>query len=430
MTLYKKEFVRTVKSLVFLLTVAGFVLFICSQGVLPPDGTVSKPVPGGPNYGMKSSNDPALIMPEAAQSLFGQYSLNEFITYPNGFIKYVKLSHVQWEKMAAIISELSTNDMRSEAAQSADAPTNAPSISIEGGNSETLNDGSIKIYGPGSEAPAVFSFDYSITWERFLQLMAQADEILGGGSDFSQTWMSHRFGQIPVTYEDALADHELILSEDKITGAHARLFSDYAGIILGLIPVFPAVFLCLKDRKNIAPLLYTRRVSSAKFVLARFTALLTAIMLPVIVMCAVLTGIHAQEYGAANIDLFAYYKYALLWLMPTAMASTAVGMFFTTLTGTPIAIAVQLLWWFVDTMGTSAAYSFFGVGPTGLIPRHNSLGYTGKFLDYLPDLIQNRIFIAVTALALVALTVLAFTARRRGLINAAVFKHSKIQSQV
>ena len=238
--------------------------------------------------------------------------------------------------------------------------------------------------------------------------------------------MSHRFGQVPINYEEALADYELTISHDKLTGAHARLFSDYMGIILGLLPVFPAVFLCLGDRKNIAPMVHTRRVSSARFILTRFLALVIAVMIPVLIMCAVLTGVHGLDYGFGNIDIFAYFKYALFWMLPTAMVSTAVGLFFTTLTNTPAAVAVQLVWWFVDTLGGSGAYSFYGIRPLQLIPRHNGLGKTQAYLDYLPELIQNRIRFALIALVLVAFTTFVFSAKRRGLLHVSVFKRRKI----
>lgn len=431
MTLYRKELRRVLKSLIFLLTVAGIVLFAYTQGVFLPEEAIVKPEPGAADYGMKASNDPALMMPEAAESLFGQYSVNQYTTYPNGFIKYVKLSQADRAKMDAIIAELSADVISENAQETGDTPTaDDDSLQIDGGSFQPNGDGSFQIITPEEDTPIDFQFNPDITWERFSELMAQADGLLGGGSDFSETWMSHRFGQIPVTYEEALADYGLTVSYDKLTGAHARLFSDYMGIILGLLPVFPAVFLCLRDRKSIASVLYTRRISSVRFILARFLALVTAVMIPVLIMCAVLTGIHAEDYGLGNIDISAYFKYAFFWMLPTAMAATAVGIFFTTLTNTPAAVAVQLIWWFVDTIGGGSTYSFFGIRPFGLIPRHNALGQTQAYMDYLPSLIPNRIWITLTAVLLVALTVFVFSAKRRGLLYVSVSKRSKVQSAV
>lgn len=431
MTLYRKELWRVLKSLVFLLAVAGMALFTYTQGVFPPESVIAKPEPGAVSYGTKASDDPALIMPEAAESLFAQYSVNQYITYPNGFLKYVRLSEADRKRMEKIIAGLSVDAVKDSAQESDDAPVIGDHfLQIEGGSLQPDDNGSFRIITPEGEIPTGFALNADMTWERFSELMTQADDLLGGGSDFSETWISHRFGQIPVTYEEALADYELILSYDQLTGAHARLFSDYMGILLGLLPVFPAVFLCLRDRKNIAPMLYTRRVSSVGFILARYLALVTAVMLPVWILCAVLTSIHGLDYGFGKIDMFAYFKYAFFWILPTAMTSTAVGLFFTTLTGTPVAVAVQLLWWFVDMTSSNGAYSFLGVRPLQLIPRHNALGESQAYMDYLPDLIQNRIWIALIALVMVTLTVFVFSAKRRGLAHVNVFRRSKIQSEV
>jgi len=427
MTLYRKELVRVLKSLIFLLSAAGIVLFAYTQGVFPPHSTITKPEPCAASYGTKASGDPALIMPEAAESLFVQYSANQYTTYPNGFLKYIKLNQADRAKMDEITAELSADALSDSTRETDDTPaTNNGSLQIDGGSLQPNGDGSFQIITPEGETPIDFSFNPDMTWERFSGLMARADDLLGGGSDYSDTWMSHRFGQVPITYEEALADYEFTISHDKLTGAHARLFSDYMGIILGLLPVFPAVFLCLGDRKNIAPMVHTRRVSSARFILTRFLVLVTAVMIPVLIMCAVLTGVHGLDYGLGNIDIFAYFKYALFWMLPTAMVSTAVGLFFTTLTNTPAAIAVQLVWWFVDTLGGSGAYSFYGIRPLQLIPRHNGLGKTQAYLDYLPELIQNRIRFALTALVLVAFTTFVFSAKRRGLLHVSVFKRRKI----
>ena len=431
MTLYRKELQRVLKSMIFFLAAAGIILFANTQGVFPPHSTITKPLPGAESYGTKASDNPDLIMPEAAESLFVQYSENQYITYPNGFFKYVRLNQSDREKMGEIIAALSEDAISEDMQESGDIPAaNDRTLQIGEGSLQPNDDGSFQIIKSEEEILTGFHFNTAITWERFLELMVQADDLLGGGSDFSKKWMSHRFGQIPVTYDEALADYELTVSYDKLTGAHARLFSDYMGIILGLLPVFPAVFLCLSDRKNIASMLYTRRISSTRFILARFLALLTAVMLPVLIMCAVLTGIHAADYGLGNIDTLVYFKYAFFWMLPTAMASTAVGLFFTTLTNTPAAIAVQLVWWFVDTAGGSGVYSFFGVQPLQLIPRHNTLGETQTFLDYLPDLIQNRIGITLTAVLLVAFTIFVYNAKRRGILYASVFKRNKVQSAV
>ena len=432
MAQYRIELARILKSAVYLFMTAAIVLFACTQGIIPPGSALRKPEPNG-FYGMKPSSDPSLIMPEAAEALFRQYSENKYVTYPNGFYKVVRLNQAERKKMAEIIAELSTetSGILQKSGKNAGAGNNE--IRISGENLQINDDGSFRIIMPDKETPAEpaeIQFNPEITWERFKDLMAEADKLLGGGSDFSETWMSHRFGRIPVTYEEALKDYELAVSCDKVTGSYARLFSDYMGIILGLLPVFPAVFLCMCDRKNISPVLYTRCISSARFILARFLALATATIMPILLAGAVLTCIHAADYGLKNIDVFAYFRYAFFWILPTAMAAISVGLFFTTLTDTPAAIAIQLIWWFTDLLGGNKLYSYFGVRPLQLIPRHNGLGNVEAYISYLPDLVQNRIRILLLTVLLVIGTIYVFSAKRRGFLYVPVFKRSKIQSAV
>lgn len=431
MTLYRKELGRIIKSLIFIIATATIVLFAYSQGVFPPYSTIAKPEPGAPSYGMKASDDPALIMPEAAESLFAQYSENRYITYPNGFIKYVKLGQSDRAKMGEIVNELSIDKIEDSNQDSDEVSgANDGSYQITGDSLQPNGDGSFQIIIPEIKKTNHFKLNPNITWEQFSELMEQADNLLGGGSDFSENWLSHRFGEIPVTYEDALADYELMVSYDKLTGAHARLFCDYMGIIMGLVPVFPAVFLCLSDRKNISQVIYTRHISSVRFILARFLALITGVMIPVFIMCTILTGIHGMDYGWGNIDLLAYFKYAVIWILPIATVTTAIGLFFTVLTDTPVAIAIQLVWWFMDISGGEGAYSFFGLRPLQLMPRHNALGKTQIYMDYLPNLIQNRIWMTIIAVLLVILTIFIFNIKRKGGFHVTISQRGKVQSSV
>jgi hypothetical protein len=422
------------------------VLFARTQEVLPNDSKITKPAPGSPyGYGSKQSYDPALIMPPAAEHLFNHYSQNRYTTYPTGFYKVVKLNQTKRRKMGGILAELSTGgmpDIQQAQGETADigiaggitADARGLTLEMSGGAIVQNEDGSFQIVAQETAVPDRGAFNVSsfqlnpdITWERFSELMKQADKLLGGGSDYSEMWMTHRFGFIPLTYEEALADYELTVSRDRISGAYARLFTDYMTIILGLLPVFPAVFFCLADRRTITPVLYTRRISSARFVLTRFLALSAATILPVLLMGAALTVKAAADYGAANIDVPAYIKYAFFWSFPTALASIAVGMFFTTLTNTPIAIALQLGWWFADFMAVNGEFSYYGARRLQLMPRHNGFGRTGAYLDYLPALIQNRIIITCIAVLLVILTIFVFNAKRKGSLDVSVFKRGGVR---
>lgn len=114
-----------------------------------------------------------------------------------------------------------------------------------------------------------------------------------------------------------------------------------------------------------------------------------------------------------NLDYFAPLKYAIGWLMPSAMIAVAIGIFFTELTETPIAIAIQGLWWFIDL---NAGVSRMGGVHTlfELTPRHNVLGNTQIFLDEFNTLVANRLVMSGAALLFVIATVIIYEQKRRG----------------
>ena len=86
--------------------------------------------------------------------------------------------------------------------------------------------------------------DYS----RFKELMGQADDLLGGGSNYAVDSLIG-YGTVPLTYEEAKERYDLAVSSDQVTGGYARLFSDYAGVmVLSILPVFLAVILSMKEQ--------------------------------------------------------------------------------------------------------------------------------------------------------------------------------------
>ena len=116
------------------------------------------------------------------------------------------------------------------------------------------------------------------------------------------------------------------------------------------------------------------------------------------------------------LDYFAPLKYCFGWVLPSVMVSSAVGMLLTELTNTPIAIAVQGLWWFIDMnlgiQSIKGGYPLFS-----LSPRHNSLQLTQVFIENFSNLVANRLLFTGFALLLVVVTVLIYERKRRGKLN-------------
>lgn len=385
--LFLREIKKIVKSIPYWIFVAAIVTALFSQGVFRfHEDLLQEPQPGG-SYGFKQEEIPEMIMPAALSGLWMEFCENNYTTYPIGFVKHVKLSEDDQGKVVEILSE------------------------ITGEQKDTILGKS----GSEKSNPAVRDgMDYS----RFKERMALVDDLLGGGSSYAPDSLAG-YGTVPLTYEEAKERYELAVSSDQVTGGYARLFSDYAGVmVLSILPVFLAVILCMKDRRaKMEALIYTKKISAARMILIRFLALVVAVMIPVFILSYVSNMMVWGVSKGMQLDYLVPLKYDLGWLLPSVMISTAVGMFLTELTGSPAAVAVQGLWWMFDVnLGiktVSSGYSLFR-----LSPRHNagaeSWFRTEDYLDHFQDLLQNRFLIVGISLVLVLLTILIYEAKRRG----------------
>lgn len=376
-----KEIKKAVVSITFFVFVIALLAVPISQDVLNFSNHDAITAPKqGEDYGIQQKEVPELIMPAAFNSLYNEFTANEYTAYPIGFYKNVKLNETDKEKMAEIISTLSGVPVN-------DLLTSANSIEV------TLSD--------------------DISYEEFKECMKQADDLIGGGSNYSENNLLN-YSYVAITYEEAVTNYNLIVNEDKFTGAYARLFCDYVGIILSILPVFIAVAICLKDKRaKMNDLIYVRKTSSFKLILSRYFAVVISVMLPTVILAYISNSTVWGQYSGMTLDYLAPLKYALGWLMPSVMIAAAIGMFFTELTGTPIAIAIQALWWFIDL--NAGVGRLRGVHTLfELTPRHNSLGNTQIFLDEFHTLVTNRLIIARAALLFVAATVIIYEQKRRG----------------
>ncbi len=196
------------------------------------------------------------------------------------------------------------------------------------------------------------------------------------------------------------------------------------------MPVFIAVTLFLMD-KNVQEVLYDRRVSSFKFICCRYLALIVLEIIPVLIL-GMITNIKILRYSIeANItiDNLAFIKYTFGWLLPTLLVSTAIGLLFTILTDTPIAIIVQAIWWFFDV--SIIEKNIYG-DYRGLIPRHNILGNNDFFNAHFTDLLVNRLSYTILAFVLVILSIIILEYKRKGRLNfyGAIFKNLKSKLKI
>ncbi len=420
-----QEIKKIVKSIPYLIFSAAVVIGLFSQGVFRfYDDPLDEPQPGG-SYGFKHEEAPEQIMPAVLTNLLTEFSNNNYTTYPIGFIKHVKLGDGKQEEMAKIISEITGNDKErilQEVAENTSGDSDNDTFQIGGDGMQQDGNGNFIIGSDekqqSSSEKVTFAVKDDMDYTRFKELMGQADDLLGGGSNYAVDSLI-KYGTVPLTYEEAKERYDLAVNSDKVTGGYARLFSDYAGVmVLSILPVFLAVIMSMKDRRaQMEALIYTKETSAAKLTFIRYLALVIAAMAPVIILSYVSNIMVWSSYSGMQLDYLAPLKYDFGWLMPSVMISTAIGMFLTELTSTPIAVVVQGFWWMLDVnLGIKTVHS--GYSLFRLAPRHNvgpkSLFRTQDYLDHFPDLVQNRLLMAGIALALILLTILIYEAKRKG----------------
>lgn len=406
--LFLKECKQMLKCLTYYIVIICLVLFYLSQ--LGDTAMYEKPVPGQQYYGYIYSEDETVIMQKTLRVLLREYVDNSYITYPVGFYKEVVQSDNKQDEMRKIIEEV----------------TGKTGEKLD----EILENSDYYYFDDPYEQPVDVAPD--MTYEHFKKLMKKADKLLGGGSNYSKTSLKSN-ARVPMTYEDALQEYKEIIGKNHYAGAFARLFCDYMGVVLGILPVFIAVARGLRDKRAQArEVIYSRQGSSFHIVMSRYLAMLVMLLLPVIILSIVPTAenLYYASTAGISVDAFAYLKYIFGWLLPTIMIATAVGVVLTELTDTAIAILVQGLWWFISVM-MGAANIRGGYG-WNFIPRHNELGNYEVFYDNFGVLVTNRIGYAVVAVLLVYGTVVIYEWKRKGrlILYGKISANRKGQSKV
>ena len=163
-------------------------------------------------------------------------------------------------------------------------------------------------------------------------------------------------------------------------------------------------------------LVYTRDISSLRLVLTRYGALLFTMAIPVLAMM-ILSLIQALVvYKGHSMDMLAFFKLPVVWLLPNLMFTTAVGVLVTEVFSSPVAILLQLAIWFYSVMAGSMQLSG-NLSRFALVPRHNTPFERGVFLAEQNEFIFSRVFWTVISLVLMLLAVAVYSAKRGGRFN-------------
>lgn len=405
--LFLKECRKTLFSLTFLIYIIALIAFYITQFSPDSKDKLSPPAQGLEDYGTVAEEVPEILMPAAAEGLLTEYLRGYYTAYPIGFCKKVKLSEKKKTQMAEIITEI-TGITKQELDSFSD---------FDEGGMTMMPDGN------GGYMPVVkettlpdINISDNMSYKHFRELMRKADKIIGGGSEYSDNNIISKFSRIPRTYDDALKDYNDVIEKDRITGAYARLFCDYMGIIVSILPVFAAASLTNFDRKSrMEQLIYSRKISSSKLVFTRFSALVTILFIPIIILSFTASFSIMKLYPDSNTDFFAVPKMAVFWLLPNILFSSALGMIFTETFSLLIAVFVQGVLWFGSVMSNMELTG--NISRFTLVCRHNSLYDRNSFIECYNKFIFNRISYTLISLLIIILTSWIYSMKRKGDFN-------------
>lgn len=411
-TLFIKECKQILRSLVYYIYVIVLILFLTSQMSGDSVNDLQKPKKGLDYYGMTVSTDKTDIMERTLADLLQEVYQNSFSTYPMGFYKQVILNDAELDEIKEIIEDCSGKDWDMLEKEMLEYYEAADQSTIEGAMQAMAEDR--------------IEVKKDISYDTFCEKMERVCKIIGKGSSYEKKRLDYGV-DVPSDYETALKEYNGIIEKDKVTGAYMRLFCDYAGIVLAVLPIFLGVTRCLRDKRSqVAQVIYARNAGAGMIQGSRYLANVCMAFLPVLIVSFVLQlpwQYQAQTLGT-KADVLAFLKYDVIWLLPEIMIVLAVAFFITELTENVISIFVQVFWAVVSLFSATGLVGGFGFK---LVTRWNEVGGSVLYEQQKSQLYCNRGFYFVVSLVLFALTCLVYEKKRKEgeTIYGKIFKRRK-----
>ena len=377
------------------------------------------------------------MMTGATKLLIYNYRDNRYPYYPFGYVKKKTLSAKEQTVILQYLMELTGLSEQAVAGTTdgagqtniGDIPISGSAFILEPGKGGRNENGQFSIepddwqYVPGDGAPAETppqssdSFEIQVPFERFKEIMEEVDRLIGRNSYFSWSMLKlYYFGNdmedAPITERQ----HREFYEDDRVTGAFARYYCDNISLRLLFLPAFIIVDLMLRDkRRNMRGLIYPRTISSAKLICTRYAAAVCMTMLPILILPVKSLAVLMRYCGSIGVpaDALAFIKYTFAWILPTVLLIMAISLFVTALLENYTAILLAGLIWLI---GKPSVDKLAGgnYGLFDLIIRHNTLKGYGRMMENIQMLALNRITISVAALALVGLSILMYSMKRKG----------------
>ena len=404
---------------------------------IAPDGNYAEERSSVPDEAMEHN-----MMAGATKLLIYNYRSNSYQYYPFGYVKEKTMSAKEQAAILQYLVELTGLSEQALAGETDGAgDTNVEDIPISGGGAFVLEPGQGSINESGQFVVSPEDWQYvegtaprpeksdektsrpldnleiQVPFERFKEIMEEVDKLIGHNSYFSWTMLTlYYFGSdmedAPITERQ----HREFYEGDQVTGAFARYYCDGISSVVLFLPAFVIVDLMLRDkRRKMQGLTYPRTISSAKVICIRYAAAVCMTMLPILILPVKSLLVLMRYCGSIGVqaDALAFVKYTLVWILPTVLLIMAISLLVTALLENYTAILFTGLIWLVGKPSidklAGGNYDLFD-----LIIRHNTLKGYGRMMENIQMLVLNRITISIVALALVGMSVLVYSMKRKG----------------
>lgn len=260
----------------------------------------------------------------------------------------------------------------------------------------------------------------------FEATLVHVNKLIGGNSAYTPNNVP-ALARRQMTPNEAQHDYQLILTADQISGTFARFFADITDLIIGILPTIIVLTFCYADRRShVTASIRSKHTSCGRRLITQYTASLLVLLFPVIVMGLYFTLRILSLYPHHTLDLFAFIKVILIWILPTLMITSAVGFLTYQLFGNFAGFALQIGWWLTTIM--IGSHRVAGYYSWLLMPRHNSLHNVAYFYDHITELLINRTVYTLLALILISIAVSIAQQRNGGHPLALPHHHQRFQS--
>lgn len=252
--------------------------------------------------------------------------------------------------------------------------------------------------------------DIIISYPEMISYMDSLDHKFGGDTSIGE---NYRQFLRPMTYDEALIEHQAFTSSPTITDCHARLLYDYMGIFAGIFVVFLSTFSLLRDRHSGSiDFIYSSKVKASTYVAAKFTGLFLCIMGAFACIALLESSIFLYQSITLGIQInaFAFFKYLLLWIAPTVMFSIIFPMFLSILFDNAIVPIVLHSALSLNLVYMNENYGIYGLGR--FIIRFNLLDSNLYYQSVQSSIMMNRLFYVFLSLFLLAATSKIWAMRR------------------